>query len=443
MKKIVTLLLALTLVFSTCTLSYAAENETTDSNFGTIILNKALYTDYYGNERICKITIKGVVGVQLNDTTVLFENYNHKFLDTYCDDPDHFTYNKETHRDVWNGTGEFIDNGLTIIPVMKGAEILIEVIDDKDAMDFYVSYFPFIDNEKTVFCNGLEQSGSYTTGVARVFEKLSENTIEKFPFNINNKPTGIMVVDSKTYPLPSAEDVKKAKEALAVTDTKKEDVNDAAEDTSKEDETAKEVDTTKDTEAVPGLSNFEQVNEYKADTFNDVEDGIWYADSVKNCYELGIMNGKGDNQFAPKGSISVAEAIAMAARTNKIYAGLGSEIEKTGDNWYDGFVKYALENNIMTEDQFDDYTRKITKAELSYLFAKSVPEEEFKAIQLYPMADVDDDTNYASEIYLLFNAGVVTGSDAEATFHPTDNITRAEASAIINRVINTDSRKAL
>uniref|UniRef100_UPI00272D8E09 S-layer homology domain-containing protein n=1 Tax=Vallitalea guaymasensis TaxID=1185412 RepID=UPI00272D8E09 len=199
----------------------------------------------------------------------------------------------------------------------------------------------------------------------------------------------------------------------------------------------------KDTEAVPGLSNFEQVNEYKADTFNDVEDGVWYADSVKSCYELGIMNGKGDNQFAPKGFISVAEAIAMAARTNKIYAGLDSEIEKTGDNWYDGFVKYAVENNIIKEDQFEDYTRKITKAELSYLFAKSVPAEEFTAIQLFPLPDVDDDTAYSSEIYLLFNAGVVTGSDENATFHPTNNITRAEASSIINRVINPDSRKAL
>lgn len=435
MKKIVTLLLAFTLVFSTCTLSYAAEKETTNTKAETvtIVYDKVPY-DYYGEQRLLKITIKGIAGVQLDEKTALSEDYNHKYLNDYLENEDYFEYKDDDY--IWNGKGDLIENGLYIIPVVKGAEILIEAIDGKDPISFFPSYFVFVDDEKTVLCNGMGQGCSYTTGFPETYDKVSTNTIDEFPFTFDNKPAAILVVD-ETYPQPSKEKIEEVKKELGITDSPA-----VEEDTTKE-ETVKEEEPKKDTEAVPGLSNFEQVNEYKADTFNDVEDGVWYADSVKSCYELGIMNGKGDNQFAPKGFISVAEAIAMAARTNKIYAGLDSEIEKTGDNWYDGFVKYAVENNIIKEDQFEDYTRKITKAELSYLFAKSVPEEEFTAIQLFPLPDVDDDTSYSSEIYLLFNAGIVTGSDENATFHPTNNITRAEASSIINRVINPDSRKAL
>ncbi|GMQ61746.1 S-layer homology domain-containing protein [Vallitalea maricola] len=440
MKRIVTLLLAFTLVFSTCTLSYAAENETTDSKAetATIVFNKIILKDDNGNERLLKLTIKGVVGVQLDDCRVYYEDYQHSYLDTYYGDETYFTYDEDKQEEIWNGKGELIKNGIDIIPVIQGAEVLLEVIDGKDDLDFYPGYFCFINDEKTVISQGMGQGGFLGTGTALVFDKLSVGTFDEFPIYLNNKPVGIMVVDPKTYPQPTKEKIEAVKTELGITDSSV-----IKEDTTKEEENVKEEEPKKDTEAVPGLNNFEQVNEYTPDTFNDVEDGIWYADSVRNCYELGIMNGKGDNQFAPKGSISVAEAIAMASRTNKIYAGLGSEIEKTGDTWYDGFVKYAVENNIIKEDQFDDYTRKITKAELSYLFAKSVPEEEFTAIQLYLLPDVDDDTDYSSEIYLLFNAGVVTGSDENATFHPTNNITRAEASAIINRVINPDSRKAL
>ena len=41
---------------------------------------------------------------------------------------------------------------------------------------------------------------------------------------------------------------------------------------------------------------------------------------------------------------------------------------------------------------------------------------------------------------LLYQAGILQGSDAEGNFHPGDWITRAEATAILNRLCQKDAR---
>ncbi|GKX27624.1 hypothetical protein SH1V18_01040 [Vallitalea longa] len=439
MKKIITLLLAFTLVFGTCTFTYAAENDS-QAKTATLVYEKAIWTDYYGDKILCKITIKGVVGHQLENNNCVYKNYDHKFLDDYSDNPELFTYDEETHEDNWNGKGDLIENGLTILPVAKGAEILIEVIDGSESIDFFPSCFPFIDDEKTVLCHGMGQCDAYSTGETVVFDTIYEGCVDQFPFNLNGKPTGIMVVDPETYPQPTQEEIDKA-----IADIAAEKANTENEDTDATEVTPTEATDTENTETansetVPGLDNFTVKNEYTNETFSDVADADWFNDSVKYCYETGIMSGKGANSFDPKGSISLAEAITLAARTNNIYTGQSNGIENIGDNWYDGYVAYAIENNIIKEGQFTDYNRNITRAELAYLFAHSVASEELRAIQMYTVPDVDFDTPYSDEIFTLFNAGVVTGSDEDRTFYPNNDITRGEAATLIFRVLNPDSR---
>ena len=53
--------------------------------------------------------------------------------------------------------------------------------------------------------------------------------------------------------------------------------------------------------------------------------------------------------------------------------------------------------------------------------------------------DVNDNQTYAKEIRLLYQAGILQGSDAEGNFHPGDRITRAEATAILNRLCQKDA----
>ncbi|MFY9498829.1 MAG: S-layer homology domain-containing protein, partial [Tepidanaerobacteraceae bacterium] len=127
-----------------------------------------------------------------------------------------------------------------------------------------------------------------------------------------------------------------------------------------------------------GLDNFAIQKRYTPGRFNDVSENSWYAKAVAGCYELGLIEGKGGGKFDPQGSISVAEALTIAARVNKIYYGEGPEIEQTGSNWYDGAVYYAISRRIIYGDEFRVLTRPASRAELAYIFANALPDSEYK-----------------------------------------------------------------
>lgn len=80
-------------------------------------------------------------------------------------------------------------------------------------------------------------------------------------------------------------------------------------------------------------------------TFKDVKRNDWYYSSVKNCYEFGLINGKGNNTFDPNGTMTVAEAIALVVRTHvKMYKHTDS-FDNTAP-WYTTYVDYAMRHHF-------------------------------------------------------------------------------------------------
>ena len=116
--------------------------------------------------------------------------------------------------------------------------------------------------------------------------------------------------------------------------------------------------------------------------------------------------------------------------------------EPKEEKWYDMYVDYAIDNGIITKTTFANYTRNATRAELAGLFAAALPAEYFGAInEIKGIPDVKKTDKYAKDILMLYNAGVVLGSDAEVTFNPNSDIKRSEVAAIINRVALPESRQ--
>ncbi len=109
--------------------------------------------------------------------------------------------------------------------------------------------------------------------------------------------------------------------------------------------------------------------------------------------------------------------------------------EPKAEKWYDMYVDYAVANGLITKTTFANYTRNATRAELASLFAASLPAEGFAAINdIKGIPDVDKKASYAKDLLMLYNAGVVLGSDSEGTFNPDSDIKRSEVATIINRV---------
>lgn len=197
---------------------------------------------------------------------------------------------------------------------------------------------------------------------------------------------------------------------------------------------------------VVGIVNFRKVAAYSNDVFSDVSASAWYKENVASAYEYGLMSGNGNRTFSPTGEISIAETITVASRLYGIYHfGYSPLFEDvaSGVAWYAPYVDYALEFGLIPQE-FSRYNVPATRAEFAQILAYSVDLNDLQAINIVDdnaIPDVPMTAGYASAVYLLYRAGVLSGSDANGAFHPDSTITRAEAAAIITRIVDPTLRR--
>ena len=200
-------------------------------------------------------------------------------------------------------------------------------------------------------------------------------------------------------------------------------------------------------------ADFAKSKTYTAGQFTDVPTTAWYHDSIKTCYELGLMNGISDTAFAPGGLFTRAQAVTVAARLHHIYAGGDGVLPNTyavsapaaaAGKWYSNAVGYCVANGIITADQFADFDKDITRAEMAAVVVAALPEDAWNAINdVTELPDVSDATPNVDDIFTLYNAGIMGGSDEYGTYQPYAYITRAEVAAVVTRCAVPAQRKLL
>ncbi len=196
-------------------------------------------------------------------------------------------------------------------------------------------------------------------------------------------------------------------------------------------------------EPAEGLANFKKVNTYIEGQFTDVKPGQWYTPNIEASYEMGLVLGKGDGSFGVNDPVTLATAVTLAARIHSIYH-TGSANFKQGNPWYQVYVDYAVANGIIGAGEYSNFNANATRAQFSKILAASVPESALKAINKIAKGEVHDlpnNTEYAEAAYLLYNAGIITGTDAYGTFKADAEIMRSEAVTIVTRVVDTTLRK--
>lgn len=190
------------------------------------------------------------------------------------------------------------------------------------------------------------------------------------------------------------------------------------------------------------LINFIKQKTYTTSSFQDVSASDWYYPSIKSAFELGLIGGKAQGVFDPKGMLTLAEAVAIASRVHNIYYGGDGEIANTGSNWYEGAVSYAIKNGIIRSTDFIDYSKLATRAQMAYIFASILEIKDMSAINsITKLPDVMTSTEYSEYIFRMYNAGIIRGSDEQGTFKPSSNITRAETVAILKNLVVLSDRK--
>lgn len=194
--------------------------------------------------------------------------------------------------------------------------------------------------------------------------------------------------------------------------------------------------------AFAGYENFAAQAMYTPGQFTDVADNAWYADNVRAAYEYGLINGQSATRFAPDSSLTVAEAVKLAASLHSIY-NTGSAEFASSSPWYRTYADYALQNGILQAER-SDYTQPASRAVFASVLAAALPTDALGAINTIAdgaIPDVSTSASYAEAVYLLYRAGVLTGSDSAGRFMPTGTIKRSEAAAIVTRMADPSLRR--
>lgn len=192
--------------------------------------------------------------------------------------------------------------------------------------------------------------------------------------------------------------------------------------------------------------HFPRANVYHQGQFIDVKADQWYTASVAEAFELGLMKGTSATTFDINGSVTVAEAITMAARIHCIYTSSSDTIvPQKGEPWYQAYLDYAYQNQIISDAYYNsDVMQVATRAQFAEIFANSLPADALSPINNIAdgkIPDVPMSANYASAVYKLYRAGILAGGDATGTFSPFSYISRVEAAAIVSRMAESNSRR--
>lgn len=187
-----------------------------------------------------------------------------------------------------------------------------------------------------------------------------------------------------------------------------------------------------------GTENFDWSNPPMQ--FSDVPSNAWYYNDVSKASASGIINGIGNGQFNPNGTLTHAEAMTLMAKVHAIYLygnpNIINEYQKTDDHWASGIHSYCLDHRLPTPN-VSDFDTNITRGTMARYFRNSLPSKAFDTGISNDLSLMPEQTNN-SVVQDLFRAGILVG-DSHG-FRLGDSITRAEAAAIIHRVANPDVR---
>lgn len=180
--------------------------------------------------------------------------------------------------------------------------------------------------------------------------------------------------------------------------------------------------------------------------FTDVGPRDWYALWADLAYNLGLMEGVGDNRFAPDQVLTVAEVLKLAAYLESESIGDDFHLQPiTASPWYSSSVAYCVATGIIKNGEFSSYVRPITRAEMVRILGattlgRRLPQinDLNKVKSLVPDVNAGDYT--AETIYAFYAKGLLNGTDANLTFSPNSYLTRAEAAAVVSRMARAEQR---
>ncbi len=188
-----------------------------------------------------------------------------------------------------------------------------------------------------------------------------------------------------------------------------------------------------------GEDNYEDILDTYLLTFKDMKNH-WAREDVEYMAELGIIQGKSEDQFMPEDNISRAEFAALITRT----MGLSetpyenSFYDVVSEDWYSGYVQTVRSNNFMNGyDGLFNPNSPITREEIAKVIVAAYNSKTGTALEtgksIY-FNDIDQISYWAWDyVAEAVDLGFINGV-SEELFAPKEIATRAQAAVMLRRV---------
>ncbi|MGE5615267.1 MAG: S-layer homology domain-containing protein [Bacillota bacterium] len=173
--------------------------------------------------------------------------------------------------------------------------------------------------------------------------------------------------------------------------------------------------------------------------FHDM-DRHWSRQVVGKLTALGIIAGVGDGRFCPNNPVTAEQFIKMAVMA------MGHKIEQDTGYWAQPFIDMAMEEGIIRYGEFADYKKPLSREEMARiivrtaLMAEEAPGSKYDTYIIGKIADYES-INDSLKQYVLdgYKLGLIQGSNNR--YYPKDTLTRAEAAAVIIRILDKTERR--
>ncbi len=177
--------------------------------------------------------------------------------------------------------------------------------------------------------------------------------------------------------------------------------------------------------------------------FMDVDKNAWYYDYIKAIVEKGLMNGISETEFAPDKDLTRGMFVTILHRVEgepKAENGVTFK-DVPADQYYAKAIEWASANGIVngiSETEFAPDV-EVTRQQMAAMLARYAA---YKKIEVSAEGDVtytdsDQIADYAKNaVNIAKKLGILIGN-ADGSFAPNRNATRAEAATLFIRLIGT------
>ncbi len=175
-----------------------------------------------------------------------------------------------------------------------------------------------------------------------------------------------------------------------------------------------------------------------ASNYTDLSGGEWFYEDLTTLVDQGIVAGYEDGTFRPDNPMYVDGFIKMTVTLMGENPGNGQVY------WAQPYIDKAIELGLISDGEFERYTRPISRQEAARIIAEVIRHTEEVPPYSYYIYEIEDYTEMSEsdqdDVALAMATGILTGYE-DGTFRGSEEMTRAQGMVVIGRIMDESKRQ--